>query len=280
MLSPHDVAASLEQSPVIIPTETVFGVTALATQVGVSSLYTLKKRSQNKPLAVLASSLDHAASFITIPSAARKALAKLWPGPLTFIGEALDKDLARILNTPTIGVRVSSHPIIKQIFQHITQPLVLTSANISGDLSITALPQLPETLKALPHIASTWPSIGIESTVVRLRKNVWEVLRLGAVSLEVLARFYPVSYVLTPPKNPLCSLDQDPKDHELFLGFGDIQKTSALNLSPQGCLKEACKKLYLLLHATQNATHLGVAPIPAYDLGLSVRDTLARIAAP
>ena len=280
MLSPQAAAQVLTTSPVIVPTETVFGVTALATPQGVESLYTLKNRDPQKPFAVLAASLKHASSLISIPPAVHTALGHLWPGPLTFIGNAINTHLAQILGTQTIGVRVSSHPAIKGLLQHSTHPLALTSANISGALSITQASQMPKALSHLPCISSARQGLGIESTVVRFSKNTWQVLRLGATPLEALAHFYPVSYVFTPPSHPLCFLDAKPEQHTHFLGFGHMQKTSALNLSPKSCVHQACKSLYAMLHTLPHATRIGVAPIPAYDLGLSVRDTLARLMAP
>ena len=280
MLLPQDAASVLTTSPIVLPTETVFGVAGLATPEGVERLYTIKGRDPSKPFAVLASSLEHAATLIHIPKSAHTALERLWPGPLTFIGQARNNNLARILNTPTIGVRVSPHPAVKQLLKNTTHPIALTSANTSGNLSATRASQLSAALKKLPILTSSWQAIGLESTVVRMRNSVWDVLRLGSMDLETLARFYPVSYTFTPPTNPWCLLDQNPQDHQHFLGFGHIQKTSELNLSPQGCARQACQRLYTLLHAVRSTSHIGVAPIPGNNLGLSVRDTLARLVAP
>ena len=279
MTSAQDIARILKTTPAVIPTETVFGLAAPLTHEGATHLRTLKNRQEKKPFAVLVSHIQEAQRLIHIPQHAHTALKHLWPGPLTFIGEAKDKLIAEIIQSPTIGIRVSPHPIIKTILSTIKAPLVLTSANISGSLSITHCAQLDPELKHLPCLSHS-NFIGLESTVLRLTDTTWHVLRLGATTLESLARFYPVHYTHTPATTPWCYMDQKPESGEHFIGFGSVTRPHAPNLSPKGSVTQACQNLYATLHAMRHANRLHIAPLPNNGLGLSVRDTLQRLVAP
>jgi len=119
-------------------------------------------------------------------------MAKLyWPGALTLILPASDRlpKTVNPLNPQTIGLRVPNSPIALSILAQ-TGTLATTSANRSGEpplLTMTEIAaQFPEVLvlSADNLDAASFPE-GIPSTVVKWQGNGWEVLRQGAVKLEV-----------------------------------------------------------------------------------------------
>lgn len=278
-IPPEDAQKALEHSPIVVPTETVWGLAAHATEHGVQTLHTLKRRLPNKPFCVVVPSLQKACEIIDIPSPVMPFLQQLWPGPLTFIGTSKQPHLSAILGTPTIGVRFCDHPSLQQVFRQCADPLILTSANISGSLSITHQTQLDPELHHLPILESSSHYYGIESTVVRWHHQGWEVLRLGATTLEKLAEFAPVTYRYIPPAQQWCRITAKPPEKCPFIGFG-FQYPDEHNLSKEGCLLQACRRVYAILHAVKHEPMIAAAPLPPHGLGKSLQDTLMGIMAP
>src|SRR5688572_13957964 len=102
---------------VAFPTETVYGLGADASRDdAVSRVYDVKGRPRAHPLIVhLApeANLDEWAR--EIPEAAR-ALAKLWPGPLTMILKKSPRVAAATTGgADTVGLRVPSHPMAEAL---------------------------------------------------------------------------------------------------------------------------------------------------------------------
>ena len=123
-----------------------------------------------------------------------------WPGQLTLVVPASPQvPLAMHPHTPdTIGVRVPAHPVARQVLA-LTGPLATTSANLSGQATLTSIEQVFEQFpnvygldnsairallgQATGHkIRMPVPS-GLPSTVARWQSNNWEVLRQGTVYL-------------------------------------------------------------------------------------------------
>lgn len=69
------------------PTDTVFGIGAMIDDLeAINKIYKLKKRSSDKPLAILASKVEDILPYIEMPSEAIfNIMKKYWPGALTII---------------------------------------------------------------------------------------------------------------------------------------------------------------------------------------------------
>ena len=119
---------------VIIPTDTVYGLTANALdEKAVRRLFLIKKRTINKPFSVFVKDLKMAKKISCIDSKREKILRKFWPGQITFVLKK-KKIIPDFLTADkkTIGLRIPNCLIIKNIFEFLNFPLIGTSANISG----------------------------------------------------------------------------------------------------------------------------------------------------
>ena len=118
---------------VALPTDTVFGLCALARDDGaVDRIYDVKGRAPDQALPLFVGSVEQAC-LITEWNVAAAALAEaLWPGALTLVlrrSPAFDTRAAA--GGGTIGVRVPDDAAIREIASQIG-PLTATSANRSG----------------------------------------------------------------------------------------------------------------------------------------------------
>ena len=122
-----------------IPTETVYGIGVDPySQTAVDKIFSLKERSDTKPLSILISSFYEIQKLnlvTTIPD----VVELYWPGPLTIIVET-SNDFANGVGTKepsSIGVRVPENELAINLLK-LTGPLAVTSANISGEEEASA----------------------------------------------------------------------------------------------------------------------------------------------
>ena len=118
---------------VIFPTETVYGIATDATNPkAIKKLNTYKKRPFGKPYSVAVSDTKMAEEYVNLNATARNIYKEFLPGPVTVVSYGKHK-LAKGVEseTGTLGIRISSHPLVGQIVKTIGVPITATSANAS-----------------------------------------------------------------------------------------------------------------------------------------------------
>ncbi|UCG22418.1 MAG: threonylcarbamoyl-AMP synthase [Deltaproteobacteria bacterium] len=174
---------------VAFPTETFYGLAALATdQRAISKLFLLKRRAIQKSLSILLASLDELDNWIEdLTSDARHLAASFWPGPLTLVfaaGKKLPTNLTA--GTGKIAVRISSHPVAQALVEAVGAPITATSANRSGSPSCRSseevLSQLGSELEAILDAGLT-PG-GKASTIADVTTRPPKILRIGAIAAQ------------------------------------------------------------------------------------------------
>jgi tRNA threonylcarbamoyl adenosine modification protein (Sua5/YciO/YrdC/YwlC family) len=199
--SPENAADVIEQAVtalregklVAVPTETVYGLAAALLPAAVDRLRTQKGRPEGKPLAVAVRSSTEAQDWVpNISPLGRRLARRCWPGPVTLVFENVTS--GPIENLPqalrgqispagSIGLRVSNHPALARILEHLGGPLVLTSANRAGE---------PPATTAEDAVAALGDDVGLvidagaslhgqASTVVSVGTDFWKMLREGVV---------------------------------------------------------------------------------------------------
>ena len=176
---------------VVFPTDTVYGVGALATlPQAVASLYVAKDRPRDKAIPLLVPSLEVLSTVVTtVPDAARLLAERFWPGALTVV-------LHRAPSVPdevtaggeTVAVRVPDHAVTRSLLDALGAPLAATSANLSGqgapDTAAGALAQLEGRVDLILD-GGRCPG-GVASTVVDLTRDPPVVLREGGIASAAL----------------------------------------------------------------------------------------------
>lgn len=168
--------------PVVIPTETVYGVACDPRVPGAEDrLFAVKQRPREKRLPWLIPDLKAAERAGARWTPAARALAeRCWPGPLTLVLEMADGR--------AIGFRVPAHPTALALLRAYGAPLATTSANRSGEPPARDAQAAAQALgNAVALILDAGPAPGgVPSTVVRMRDDRVEILREGALSREEL----------------------------------------------------------------------------------------------
>ncbi len=181
------VAALRAGRPVVLPTDTVYGLCADAESEGACRVaLALKGRRAGQPAALLTGSVD--ALLARVPELPEEILNALLPGPVTLVFENPGERYSW-LGTETIGVRVpaltgAAADVVAQM-----GAVMATSANLHGGPDPRALADVPEELRdACGALVDGGELPGVPSTVLDLSGTEPLVLREGAVSgAEVLA---------------------------------------------------------------------------------------------
>ena len=120
---------------VVFPTETVYGIGALAdSKFGAQEIFEVKVRPLDKPLPWLVENEDALDLYgIDVPDYAHRLAKAFWPGPLTLIVKASER-VGRDFRAPdgTVALRAPDHEVVIELLQAAGGPIIATSANTSG----------------------------------------------------------------------------------------------------------------------------------------------------
>jgi len=300
---------------VVLPTETVYGLAADATNgEAVAGIFALKGRPQFNPLICHVDSVAMARQLADCDQRAETLMANFWPGPLTLV-------LPRSAHCPvhplatagldTIAIRQPAG-VAAQVIAALGKPLAAPSANISGRLSTTRAGDVAAQFSGHGLLADddllivdAGPCpVGVESTIVSLVGETPVLLRPGGIGADELAAALgtPVetaskdAAVTAPgmlashyaPRAPLRLDVAEIRPGEACLAFGSDPLPGAehaiasANLSPAGDLRQAAAALFAALADldAHKPVAIAVAPIPRQGLGVAINDRLARAAAP
>jgi len=286
--------------PVVVPTETVYGLAADATnEEAVARIYEAKGRPAFNPLIVHVEGLAQAEEFGEFSDAARAAASLYWPGALTIVVPRREGAGIAGLATaglPTIALRCPKHPAMQDLLKACARPLAAPSANMSGGISPTSVDHVLKTLEGrVPLVLDGGRTQqGIESTIVSFIGGTVTLLRPGPVDFEEVALFSRLSpgtssgRIEAPgqlqshyaPSKPLRLEAEAPEPDEWMIGFGPIGGDDTL--SSTGDLGEAAARLFHALHRAEGSRKraIAVAPVPVTGVGAAINDRLKRAAAP
>ena len=295
---------------VVIPTETVYGLAADATNgAAVAGIYQAKGRPAFNPLISHVASPEMARCQGLFGADAERLAEAFWPGPLTLVLPKAQTATVSDLTTAgldTVALRFPDSGITCEIIARLGRPIAAPSANRSGRISpTTAAAAATELGDRVAMIVDAGPCrVGLESTIVACTGEKPVLLRPGGVPREAIEALLgrPLA---TPCKgagkpvapgmlashyapNAAVRLNAtDIKLGEALLAFGPDLPAGAgtavaiRNLSPDGDLIEAAANLFSFLRALDETacTAIAVAPIPHTGLGEAINDRIARAAA-
>jgi L-threonylcarbamoyladenylate synthase len=230
---------------------------------------------------------------------ADKLAAAFWPGPMTLVlplRENADVAAAVTAGLPTIAIRCPAHPVMREVLIKSRLNLAAPSANRSGGISPTIAAHVVASLGvSVPLIVDGGAcEAGLESTIIAVRENGWQVLRPGPVTAKSIADVAKVAELtLTDksieapgqlashyaPSKPVRLNAAIAEADEWHIGFNGIAGVD--NLSEHGDLAEAATQLFAALHRAEagNLARIAIAPIPFDGIGTAINDRLSRAAA-
>ena len=190
-------AACLRQGGLVaFPTETVYGLGVAALDAAaVRRLFVAKGRPADDPLIVhIADAAALAPLVAEIPPVVDVLAARFWPGPLTLVlrrSPLVPHEVTAGLDT--VAIRVPAHPVAHALLAATGVPVAAPSANLFSRPSPTQARHVLDDLDGRIDMVLDGGAtpVGVESTVLDLSRGVPEVLRPGAVTLEMLRPLLP-----------------------------------------------------------------------------------------
>jgi tRNA threonylcarbamoyl adenosine modification protein (Sua5/YciO/YrdC/YwlC family) len=183
---PHQisrVAESLKDGKVIAyPTDTTYGIgCSIFCKKSIERIYLMKQRDRRKPFSVICSSLSEISEYARVSNSAFKIIKRYLPGPYTFVFEAT-REVPDLLLTrqKTVGIRIPDNRICIDLVTALGNPIITTSANISGEEPEGDPRTIADTFgRHLDFIVDGGILTTDVSSVVSLIGSVPEVLRAG-----------------------------------------------------------------------------------------------------
>ncbi len=226
---------------VAFPTETVYGLGGNALDPSAASkIYAAKGRPSDNPLIVHLNKYENAGIYAHTTPLFFEIADAFMPGPITVILKKRSLIPDSVTGgLDTVGLRVPSNKIARELIELSGVPIAAPSANISGKPSPTCFEHVYHDLngKVDAIIDGGSCDYGVESTIIKLDDKTVQLLRPGAVTLEMLSLFGDGLYVdpavtekfdgtpLAPgmkyrhyaPSTPLTVLDGDDKSVYSYL---------------------------------------------------------------
>ena len=213
------VAAALKRGEcVAIPTETVYGLAALASRAdAIAKVFALKQRPLTHSLIVhVAASFDISTLTSVIPEYAKQLMDAFWPGPLTLVlprrpGCVLDSVTG---GQDTVALRSPAHPLAQAILEAVGEPLVAPSANPFGKVSPTTAQHVQDSFEDadLLILDGGRCEVGIESTIVSATDpHGYHILRPGLIDEVLLSQV--LAQPVSQPSAFLPRVSGQLKDH-------------------------------------------------------------------
>lgn len=301
------VATLRDGETVVIPTETVYGLAADATNgEAVAKIFAMKGRPSFNPLICHVDGQIMAETYGLMNDMASRLAASFWPGPLTIVVPLNANSKIHDLVTAglgSVGLRCPTG-FSREIISALGKPLAAPSANKSGKISPTLAAHVIEEYEGedLLVIDGGPCVVGLESTIVKVDGENLTLLRSGSVTSEELEEVAKTKVnfpnrgdgIQAPgmmashyAPNAGVKLNCEACDNdEAWLGFGNRPTPStavhSLNLSKSSNLVEAAANLYAHLKQLDatGVNTICVSPIPMEELGIAINDRLSRAAAP
>ena len=296
--------------PVALPTETVYGLAADATNPeAINRIYETKGRPRFNPLICHMADLEMAERYADFDPVSRRLAEAFWPGPLTLILPLRPDSAIHQLATAgldTVGIRVPAG-FAGDLIRAFDRPLAAPSANTSGKISPTeaghVAADLGDRLELILDGGAC--AVGVESTIAKVEDGVIRLLRPGGLDAAELERVSGLPVIRPASAGAIIEAPGMLASHyapgaavrlnatavhpgEALVRFGGVAVDGAdsaaivLDLSPSGDLNEAAANLFAYMKKADagGASAIAFTAIPDEGLGEAINDRLQRAAAP
>ncbi len=176
---------------VAIPTDALYTLVADPFDLrAVRQVYQAKGRENQRALPLFVRDALMVEELAREVSPRFHALARrFWPGPLTIIVPASAAVPLRATgNTGRLAVRQAKSRLVDELLSRLNQPLIATSANISGHPTCRSGIEVFGVLDGkVDLVLEGGPALGQGATTVDITEARWQIIREGGVPSEAVA---------------------------------------------------------------------------------------------
>ncbi len=185
-------AASIRRGKIVaLPTDSLYTIVADPFNLmAVGRVFDAKGREFNRSLPLIVSDVLMAEDLAKEITQRFLVLARhFWPGPLTIIVPAAAKVPLKVTgNTGRLAMRQSKAPAVNALLRAMDQPLIATSANLSGQPTCrTGIDTFATMDGRIDLVLDGGPCSGPGNTTVDITEAYWRVIREGSISEKEIA---------------------------------------------------------------------------------------------
>lgn len=185
-------AAAIRRGEVVaIPTDALYTLVADPLNLhAVGRVFAAKGREIDRALPLLVSDLVMAEELARDISSRFYLLARhFWPGPLTIIAPASSRVPLKVTgNTGRLAMRQSPSKVANALLERLAQPLISTSANLSGQPTCTRGIEVFGIMDGrVDLILDGGPVTGAGATTIDVTEPFWKVIKHGAIHEKDIA---------------------------------------------------------------------------------------------
>jgi L-threonylcarbamoyladenylate synthase len=185
-------AAAIRRGEVIaVPTEALYTLIADPFNLrAVGQVFAAKGREAQRSLPLLVCDIVMAEDLAAEVNSRFYILARhFWPGPLTLIVPASAKVPLKVTgNTGRLAVRQSKSKVANALLEYLDQPLIGTSANVSGQPTCRSGIEVFGTMDGrVALVLDGGTCSGAGSTTVDITEPYWRVIKSGGVDEKEIA---------------------------------------------------------------------------------------------
>lgn len=135
------LSAKKISTPVIFPTDTIYGIGAMISDIDAQrKIYQIKSRELSLPFPIIVSTLSMArrlADIDNISTECKNLIFPEWQPHTTFIFQAREDVDPIYLKDKKIAIRLSSSTLLNSIIDKLDEPITATSVNQSSNQALT-----------------------------------------------------------------------------------------------------------------------------------------------
>jgi L-threonylcarbamoyladenylate synthase len=185
-------AAAVRRGEVVaIPTDALYTLVADPLNLhAVGRVFAAKGRESVRSLPLLVSDIVMAEELASEVSARFYLLArKFWPGPLTIIAPASSRVPLKVTgNTGRLALRQSQSKVANALLERLSQPLIATSANLSGQPTCTSGIEVFGVMDGSVDLVLDGGTVaGTGATTIDVTEVMWKVIKEGAIPEKEIA---------------------------------------------------------------------------------------------
>jgi L-threonylcarbamoyladenylate synthase len=185
-------AAAVRRGEVVaIPTDALYTLVADPLNLhAVGRVFAAKGRESIRSLPLLVSDIVMAEELASEVSARFYLLArKFWPGPLTIIAPASSRVPLKVTgNTGRLALRQSQSKVANALLERLSQPLIATSANLSGQPTCTSGIEVFGVMDGSVDLVLDGGTVaGTGATTIDVTEVLWKVIKEGAIAEKEIA---------------------------------------------------------------------------------------------
>ena len=158
----------------------------------VARIFEAKGREANRSLPMIVDSIVMAEDLVTEVSPRFQLLARrFWPGPLTIITKGSSRVPLKVTgNTGRLAMRQPKAAIPMALLEVMGQPLIATSANLSGQPTCTDGIEVFGVMDGkVDLVLDGGPCEGPGATTIDITEPTWKVLKEGLITQYELEEF-------------------------------------------------------------------------------------------